>query len=250
MTIAGFDPSAAAGLLADLRVFAREGVYATAVITAVTAQNTRGVQDIMSIPAAMVARQFDSVADDITVHAAKAGMLYNRETIEVTARKMEEYALPNFVLDPVAISSSGTWLIEEKSLEVLRDLLLPRAKIVTPNKAETEMLAEMTVDSVRDMKRAAEKIHRMGCEFVLIKGGHLSGDAVDIVFDGEEYVEYRSGRIKGADVRGTGCAFSAAIAAALAKGSPPHDAIARAKSYIQEAIRGASEIGRGAAVLF
>jgi len=245
LTIAGSDSGGGAGIQADLKTFAALGIYGTSVITSVTAQNTLGVYGIFDLPAESVALQIDSVLTDIGADAAKTGMLSNPKIIEVVCQKVEEYNLNRLVIDPVMVSTSGHRLITAESQDVLIKKLLPLAYLVTPNVDEAGVIAKFEVKTMQDMKRAAKKITILGVANVLVKGGHLSGDAVDVLFDGSEFTCYRSERLPIKNTHGTGCTFSAAITAFLAKGNDLTSAVKAAKDYTTNALRYAYSVGSG-----
>ena len=245
LTIAGSDSGGGAGIQADLKTFAALGVYGVSVITAVTAQNTVGIAGIFDLPGEFVALQMDSVLTDIGADAAKTGMLSNPKIIEIVSRKVEEYELKRLVIDPVMISSSGHRLITAESQDVLIKRLLPLGYLVTPNLDEASVIANFDVKTVQDMEGAAEKIKTLGVANVLVKGGHLSGDAVDVLFDGSEFTCYRSERLPVPHTHGTGCTFSAAITAFLAQGRDLKSAVKAAKDYTTNALRYAYSVGNG-----
>jgi hydroxymethylpyrimidine/phosphomethylpyrimidine kinase len=245
MTIAGSDSGGGAGIQADLKTFAAHGVYGTSAITAVTAQSTVGVIDIHPVPTAIIAAQIDAVMGDIGADAAKTGMLATAEVIETVAAKIREHRIENWVCDPVMVAKSGDRLLEESAVEALKSLLLPLARVVTPNIPEAETMANMTIGERNDVREAARKIAALGPEVVVVKGGHLEGAAVDLVFDGEKFEEMTAERVATENTHGTGCTFSAAIAANLAKGLEPIDAIREAKSYITSALRASYAVGKG-----
>lgn len=245
LTIAGSDSGGGAGIQADLKTMTAFGVYGLSVITAVTAQNTLGVQGIHDLPADFVALQLDSVLGDIGAHAAKTGMLSNRDIISAVAAKLREYQVPNLVVDPVMMAKSGDPLLREDARDALVTEILPLATVVTPNIPEAEALSGMRIESLEDMKAAARKILELGPKAVLVKGGHRHEDAVDILYDGEVFREYPAVRLDQKHTHGTGCTYSAAIASCLARGLPLPRAVAVAKKYITRAIREGLAIGKG-----
>lgn len=249
LTIAGSDSSAGAGVFADLKVFNNLGVYGIAAITAITSQNTVGVQDIFCLPTERVAKQLDSILSDLTINAVKTGMLYSAEIIEVIKEKLLKYNVPKLVIDPVFISTSGRKLLLENAYTTLKARLFPLAEVVTPNIPEAEILTGLSIKSITQMKKAAETIHKMGCPNVVVKGGHLPDCATDVLFDGNQHVEFEAKRKNVNSIHGTGCVFSAVIAVELAKGRNVYDAVSCAKDYITRAIEQAIRIGRGRAVL-
>ena len=245
MTIAGSDSGAGAGIQADLKTFAALGVYGTSVITAITAQNTLGVTGVHEIPAKMVAAQIEAVISDIGADAVKTGMLSSTEIIETVARELNRFRVAKLVVDPVMVAKSGDRLLREDAVDALRRSLLPLATVVTPNIPEAETLASMRIDSAEDARRAAEKIVGMGAKAVVVKGGHLHGAAVDILYDGREYREFETARVDTRNTHGTGCTFASAIAAGLAKGLDVADAVALAKEYVTGAITHSLDVGQG-----
>ncbi len=244
LTIAGADSGGGAGIEADIKTFQAFGVYSMAAITSVTAQNTLGVQGIYDLPAEFVGMQIDSVMEDMGADAAKTGMLSNSNIIKTVSERISRYKI-KAVVDPVMVAKSGDLLLKEEARDALIHELLPLAFVVTPNLSEAEVITGLSLKSVDDMRRAAEAIRSLGAEYVLVKGGHLQGDAVDILYDGRDFSEYRSERIKTENTHGTGCTYSAAIASGIAKGKPLRVAISEAKSFVTEAIRNSLDIGKG-----
>jgi len=249
LTIAGSDSSGGAGIQADLKTITVLGGFGMSVITALTAQNTLGVQGIYEVTPDFVEKQFESVMTDVGVDAAKTGMLANAAVLRVVAENIRKYNIEKLVVDPVMVAKGGTLLIRGEFRETLIKELIPLAFVVTPNIPEAEVLAEMHIASVTDMKKAAKVIHDFCAKHVLVKGGHLSGDAVDVLYDGRHFHEFVSERIGEEGIHGTGCTFSAAIATELAKGQCVLDAIADAKAFITEVIRHACHIGGGHRVI-
>ena len=246
LTIAGSDSSAGAGIQADLKTFAALGVYGTCAITAITAQNTRGVTAVQETPPGIVAAQIDAVAADIRPDAVKTGMLASAPIIKVVAAKVREHGLPNLGVDPVMVAKSGDRLLRDDAVTVLRDLLLPLAAVVTPNLPEAEVLAGFAIESDDDVRRAAKEIVGLGAGAVVVKGGHReAAEAVDVLYDGANFREYSAPRIDTTSTHGTGCTFASAIAAYLARGEPLAEAVGQAKEYLTEALRRAYPIGGG-----
>jgi hydroxymethylpyrimidine/phosphomethylpyrimidine kinase len=246
--------SAGAGIQADLKTFAALGVYGTSAITAITAQNTRGVTAVQEMSPGIVAAQIDAVVADIRPEAVKTGMLASVPIIEVVAAKLKEHGLPNLVVDPVMVAKSGDRLLREDAVTALRDLLLPLAVVVTPNLPEAEVLAGLSIGSDEDARRAAEAIVGLGAGAVVVKGGHRpygrpsereAADALDLLYDGAAFREYSAPRIETTSTHGTGCTFASAIATYLARGDPLAEAVGRAKEYLTEALRRAYPIGGG-----
>ncbi|MCL5110550.1 MAG: bifunctional hydroxymethylpyrimidine kinase/phosphomethylpyrimidine kinase [Chloroflexi bacterium] len=245
LTIAGSDSGGGAGIQADLKTFAALGVYGMSVLTAVTAQNTVGVSAVHELPPDFVGAQLDAVLTDIGCQAAKTGMLANAGIIEMVARKVRQYAVPNLVVDPVMVAKSGDPLLRRDAVAVLKEILLPLAYVVTPNAPEAEEIVGRRLEGEEDFRRAAAEIQALGPRHVIIKGGHRPGEAVDLLYDGHEYREYRAPRLPSRHTHGTGCTFSAAIAALLARGLPVTEAVAGAKEYLTRAIEQSFPIGRG-----
>jgi hydroxymethylpyrimidine/phosphomethylpyrimidine kinase len=244
LTIAGSDPSGGAGIQADLKTFHQFGVYGEAAITLLTVQNSLGVSRVEVMPPDLVLEQIAAVLADIPPGAAKTGALGSVEVVRAVARAALDFAFP-LVVDPVMISKHGAPLLPESATLVIREELLPRAALVTPNVPEAEALTGLTIRTLDDMRQAACSIRAMGAQAVLIKGGHLDADATDILFDGSEWRDFPASRIPTRHTHGTGCTYSAAITAGLASGLPLADAVARAKRFIHEAIRTNPSLGRG-----
>lgn len=248
LTIAGSDSSGGAGIQADIKTITLLGAYASSVITALTAQNTLGVQEIMAVPPAFVARQLDSVLFDIKPDVIKTGMLYSAEVVRTVAERLRHYGTTRplvLIVDPVMYAKGGSPLLEEKAHGALMKELLPLATLVTPNLPETAELADMEVDSVGTMHEAAERIYKLGPKNVLVKGGHLSHDAIDVLYDGKQFSEFFAPRIQTRHTHGTGCIFASAIATFLALGDDLPTAIAAAKEFVSAAIETAVPIGGG-----
>jgi hydroxymethylpyrimidine/phosphomethylpyrimidine kinase len=245
LTIAGSDPSGGAGIQADLKTFHRFGVYGEAVVTLITVQNTVRVDRVECLDAELVLQQLRAVLDDIPPAAAKTGALGNAEIVRAVARAAAEFRFP-LVVDPVMVSKHGLPLVAEEAKAAFIECLLPAAFLVTPNLPEAEVLAGIKVRDRVGMRRAAERIRAMGPQAVLLKGGHLaSGAAVDILFDGEQWREFPAPRIDTRHTHGTGCTYSAAITAELARGCPLVEAVEHAKAFISEAIRTNPGLGSG-----
>jgi len=246
LTIAGSDSSGGAGIQADLKTFAALGVYGTSAITAVTAQNTLGVSSVFVLSADLVTAQIEAVAGDIEVHATKTGMLATAAVVEAAAAAIEELELPNVVVDPVMVAKSGDRLLDDDGIEMMRLELLPRARVVTPNIPEAEVLAGIRIDSADSAREAARRIKDFGPAAVVVKGGHREGDEiVDLLFDGVQFREYRTRRILTRHTHGTGCTFASAIAAALALGTDLPEATARAQAFVAGALSSGLSIGHG-----
>lgn len=246
LTIAGFDPSGGAGVIADVRTFAAFGCFPAAAVTSLTFQNTVSVSGALHQAGAAVRAQILPVIEDFTIAAVKTGMLPTRDVVLAVAAVFREYGLPAPVVDPVIRSTSGHPLVEQDALGAMVEAMFPIARLVTPNIPEAEVLAGLRIGDEESMRRAAASIRQTGARAVLIKGGHLEGDALDVLDDEGRVTEFRSERIPRGPTHGTGCILSAAIAACLADGSSLEDAIARAKRFVAEAIRRAPPLGRGA----
>lgn len=245
LTIAGSDPSGGAGIQADLRTFWNFGVYGLSVITSATVQNTAGVWALHPLPARFVARQIDTIFTDIEIQAVKTGMLHRASIVKAVCQELKRYKVQNLVVDPVMTATGGTALLDPQGVELLRADLLPLAKVVTPNLFEAQILmGKEPVRTVDGMKRAAERLWKLGPQFVLVKGGHLEEQAVDVLFDGSRFWEFRAERIP-PGAHGTGCVFSAAITASLAQGRDVPDAVQRAKQFITQAIASSIKLGKG-----
>ena len=247
VTIAGSDSGGGAGIQADLKTFAALGVYGASVITALTAQNTRGVVAIQDVPAEFIAAQIDAVFSDFAVGAVKIGMVSQRAAIEAVAAGLERWRQIPVVLDPVLISSSGQRLLAPDAVDVLKRLLIPRAKVLTPNLPEAAALLDAPLaDSEAAMRAQAEALLALGAETVVLKGGHASGaDSVDLVVDRCGATPLSLPRIATTNSHGTGCTFSAALAAGLAKGESVLDAARVAKHYVHQALAAANRLAIG-----
>ena len=246
LSIAGSDSIAGAGIQADLKTFACFNVYGTTAITALTAQNTQGVLDVITLPPEFVGKQIEAVVSDSGVDAAKTGMLGEGRIVKVVARKIERYGIP-LIVDPIVKAESGAPLLKEDAFEVLLEELIPLSKIVTPNIAEAERICGMEIKSVEDAEIAAKKIVRdFGCEAAVVKGGHLN--AVDVLYFNGRIHKFGSERVEGC-FHGTGCAFSAAITANIAKGVDVVSSVKIAKEFVNNAIRYALNVGKGCSCL-
>ncbi|MDO4288901.1 MAG: bifunctional hydroxymethylpyrimidine kinase/phosphomethylpyrimidine kinase [Eubacterium sp.] len=246
LTIAGSDSSGGAGIQADLKTFAAHGVYGMSVITAVTAQNTTGVFGVENISPKMVAAQLDAVFSDIVPDAVKIGMVSSGEIIEVIAEKLRQYQPRHVVLDPVMVATSGDALFEASAQQTLTERLMPLATIITPNLSEAQLLAGMTIVGREDMLAAARRIAAFYPGAILIKGGHLEGQAADLLWqpDAPEIWLFKD-RVETNNTHGTGCTLSSAIAANLALGHGLPEAVALAKDYVYGALAWGMDLGRG-----
>jgi hydroxymethylpyrimidine/phosphomethylpyrimidine kinase len=246
LTIAGSDSGAGAGIQADLKTFAALGVYGVSVITAITAQNTLGVRAVQEIDVDVVAAQLDALAEDFSIASLKTGMLSSAAIIEIVAAGLKRHALRGLVVDPVMIAKSGDRLLREDAVDTLRRTLLPLAAVVTPNIPEAEVLAGITIRARADRVAAGRAIMELGAHAVVIKGGHSDDDPiVDLLVDREGVREFRAARIATASTHGTGCTFSAAIAAALGRGEDLATAVGEARAYLSSALAQAPGLGRG-----
>jgi hydroxymethylpyrimidine/phosphomethylpyrimidine kinase len=247
LTIAGSDSGGGAGIQADLKTFAAHRVYGTSAITAVTAQNTRGVTAWEAVSTELVIAQIEAVATDLPPAAVKTGMLANAAIVEAVAAAVAELDLPNLVVDPVMIATGGDRLLDEGAIATIRIELLKAAEVVTPNIPEAEVLAELSIGDVGAMHRAARRLLSLGPRVVVLKGGHLEtgGEVIDVVCTRREVFELRGPRIETAHTHGTGCTLAAAIAARLARGDPAADAIRAARRYVEGALRHVPGLGSG-----
>jgi hydroxymethylpyrimidine/phosphomethylpyrimidine kinase len=245
LTVAGSDSGAGAGIQADLKTFAALGVYGTSALTAVTAQNTREVLAVAEVPEEVVALQIDAILEDIGADAVKTGMLSSQSIIETVADRIEAWGIEQLVVDPVMVAKSGDRLLQVDAIETLKHRLLPLAKIVTPNIAEAEAIVGCSIQTDDDARNAAVAIGEFGPRYVVLKGGHRDGAPVDLVFDGKLFIELSADRVETANTHGTGCTFSAAMAAYLARGLEPVEAIREAKCFITYALRASYRIGDG-----
>lgn len=249
LTIAGSDSGGGAGIQADLKTFMALDVYGTSVLTAVTAQNTLGVQAVVELSPEFVAQQFDSVLSDIGAHAAKTGMLASIPLVRMVSQKIQEYQLRQLVVDPVMVAKGGHPLLREEARRVLAEILLPLALVVTPNLHEASLLAGMEVNDRTSMEEAARRIKALGPACVVVKGGHLEQEACDLLFDGRSFRAYVSPKLDTVCTHGAGCTFSAAITAGLAKGQDVAEAVATAKTFVTKAMTAGFLIGQGHAPL-
>jgi hydroxymethylpyrimidine/phosphomethylpyrimidine kinase len=247
LTIAGSDSGGGAGIQADLKTFQELRVFGMSALTAVTAQNTLGVQGVYPLPPEAVAQQIESVGTDLGADAVKTGMLFSAEIIETVASKVKQFGWDRLVVDPVMIAKGGAPLLQEEAVSALKTYLLPLAMVVTPNIPEVEALTGLTIHTMEDRKEAAKRLHELGVKYVVIKGGHDDDgeETVDVLYDGSEFFYFTSKRIDTKHTHGTGCTFAAAITAELAKGKTVQEAVQTAKSFIQAAIEHELGIGHG-----
>lgn len=246
LTIAGSDSGGGAGIQADLKVFFALGCHGMSALTALTAQNTVGVTGISEVEPEFVIAQIEAVATDIGVDAAKTGMLASPAIVAAVAKAIEAHDIRQLVVDPVSVSKHRDQLLTDEAVATLRTRLFPLATLITPNLYETGLFLDRVVESLSDMRRAAQDLHALGPGAVLVKGGHLSGpQATDVFFDGDELVEITAPRYDTADTHGTGCALSAAITARLAHGDRVIDAVRFAKEFVAGAIQHGLRLGQG-----
>ncbi|MFW6237754.1 MAG: bifunctional hydroxymethylpyrimidine kinase/phosphomethylpyrimidine kinase [Halanaerobiales bacterium] len=246
LTVAGSDSGGGAGIQADLKTFSALGAYGMSVITAVTAQNTVKVMGITEIPPSMVEKQITAVLSDIGTDAVKVGMLAGKDIISAVSRRLEGQDVGPVVLDPVMVSESGHRLLNKGAEKALKEKLFPLAGLVTPNLAEASVLTGRQINNVEKMQKAAEEIYSLGPGAVLVKGGHLPGRAVDILFNGRQYHEIVRPRLEVENTHGTGCTYSSAIAVYLARGVNMAGAVEKARDYLQGTIKNGLDIGAGA----
>lgn len=247
LTIAGSDPTGGAGLQADLKVFRAFEVHGLSVVSAITAQNTKGVDYIYPVERDFLEKQLRILLSDIRPDATKIGMLYSRWAVEIVAEMLKGYPLSNLVIDPVTVSSSGMSLVDDGTLDAIREKLFSFSKVITPNIYEASVLTGIMIEDKNDMENAARALKDMGTETIVITGGHLEEIALDLYYDGE-FHDIESIKVKG-EYHGTGCAFSAAVTALLALGHIPLESVRRAKEFINNSIRKAYHPGRGMGLL-
>ena len=245
LTIAGSDSGGGAGIQADIKTFQELEVFGMSAITAITAQNTLGVQGVFPLSVEAVQQQIESIGEDIGTDALKTGMLFSSEIIQVVAEQIQHFQWRNVVVDPVMIAKGGAALLQREAVEALKKYLLPLATVITPNIPEAELLTGITIKKLADRKRAAQYLWDLGAAYVVIKGGHGEEELVYLLFDGKEFTEYQSKRIHTKNTHGTGCTFAAAVTAELAKGKSVKEAVQVAKSFIQVAIENQIKVGHG-----
>jgi hydroxymethylpyrimidine/phosphomethylpyrimidine kinase len=249
VTIAGSDSVGGAGIQADLKTFEAFGVFGASVVTAVTAQNTTGVAGVSAVGPEFVRLQWTSVFSDIGADGVKTGMLVDAEVIRVVAEELKRSGVHRIVVDPVMLAKDGTPLLREAAVRVLKRELIPIASLVTPNIPEAEALSETKITGIEDMEKAARTIFGLGCGAVLVKGGHLEGEPVDVLFSGDKTVLFQGKRIASVPAHGTGCTLSAAILANLIYGKSMEEAVRISKMYVAKAIRNGFHFGKGAVLL-
>ena len=248
LTIAGSDPTGGAGLQADLMVFKALGVNGVSIVSIITAQNTEGVVDIYELPAGSLASQITTLLNDLKPDALKTGMLYTTDNVTIISEHIESYALKNLVIDPVTVSSTGVPLAGEGLTEALKKYLFPLARVITPNINEAALFSGVNIRSDKDLKEAAVRLMGLGPKSVIITGGHMKDTAMDLLYDGEEFMTLENDQIYG-EFHGTGCAFSAAITACLALGYSLKESFIEAKDVVYKAMKSAKSPGKGLKIL-
>jgi hydroxymethylpyrimidine/phosphomethylpyrimidine kinase len=249
LSVAGSDSGGGAGIQADLKTFHSLGVYGATIITALTAQNTVGVQKAVAVEPELVKAQFDAVFNDLNISALKTGMLANSEVIKAVVEKLREQKVPWVVIDPVLAATSGDLLLEKEAVSTVIKELIPIGNIITPNIPEAEILTGIKIDNFKHLEQAALKILGYGADYVLIKGGHASGDAVDYLFNKEKCHRFSAARVGQGSLHGTGCTLSAAICAYLSKTDDLVKSVQLAKNYVTRAINECFSVGKGSKVL-
>lgn len=247
LTIAGSDSGGGAGIQADLKTFQELEVFGMSALTAVTAQNTLGVHGVYPMTPEAVISQIQAIGDDMGTDAIKTGMLFNAEIIEAVAGQIKKYKWETIVVDPVMIAKGGASLLQNEAISALKKFLLPHALVITPNIPEAEVLTGMTIHTAHEKQEAAKKLFELGVKNIIIKGGHDEdpAESTDLLFDGSEFYTFTSRRMNTKNTHGTGCTFSAAITAELAKGVNIYDAVVTGKGFIQAAIEDQIDIGHG-----
>lgn len=245
LSIAGTDPTGGAGIHADLKTFQESDVYGMAAITSVVAQNTLGVEDVHHLPVPFIEKQINAVINDITPDAVKTGMIATAEMMELIGDMLKNQSV-HYVIDPVMIAKSGDPLMEASSRRTMRDVLVPLGSVVTPNIPEAEDLTDMQIQDTEDAKKAAKIIvHELGAKAAVVKGGHLEGEAIDILYDKQDFYHFSSPRFDTKHSHGTGCTFSAVVTAELAKGRTIWEAVEKGKRFISDAINYSLRLGKG-----
>jgi hydroxymethylpyrimidine/phosphomethylpyrimidine kinase len=250
LTIAGSDSSSGAGIQSDLKTFLNHGLYGLSVVTAVTAQNTLGVQTSFEIPQEMIEAQLKSIFDDFEIDAIKTGMLSSEKVVEVVSNYLRNKTHIKIIVDPVLVSKNGYVLLNEKGIDLIRTRLFPLSFLVTPNVPEAEILSGIKINTADDIESAAKQIFNYGCRNVLIKGGHMPESAgmkkgVDVLYNGKKFYLFKSKFIKSYNTHGIGCVFSAAVASNIALGGTIKSSIVEAKAYLVESLKKSQKIGKG-----
>ena len=251
LIIAGSDSGGGAGIQGDIKTVTCLGGYAASAITALTAQNTMGVYGVLDVPEKFIEQQIRLVLDDIGADALKTGMLSKASIVEVVADTISDYSDIPLVLDPVMFAKGGAPLLAKEAIDTLKSLLIPLARIITPNVPEAEFLADMEIKNTADMRNAAEKIMRMGCEAVLVKGGHLESEILsDVLLTTHGETIYTQTRIASKNTHGTGCALASAIATEIGRGLELPEAVAKARDFVRGAIENSPQIGKGSGAMW
>ncbi len=245
LSIAGSDCSGGAGIQADLKTFSAHGVFGMSVIVSVVAENTSRVIGIQDVTPDMIQKQIDAVFEDIEVDAVKIGMLSTSSCMEAVAEKLRQYEPKNIVVDPVMYAKNGCPLMNPDAVDTLIKVIIPRSDVLTPNIPEAEKISRIEIRNAGDMETAAKRIYEMGCKNIIIKGGHATGSATDVLYDGGRFYHYETRRINTKNTHGTGCTFSSAIASNLALGLSVPEATQSAKRYVTTAIEHSLAIGKG-----
>jgi hydroxymethylpyrimidine/phosphomethylpyrimidine kinase len=249
VTVAASDSSGGAGIQADLKTITLMGSFAMSVITALTAQNTKGIVEIRKVPGSLVGRQLDAVLSDIGADAVKTGALIDSRIIDVVARRIKTYKCSTVVVDPVMASTSGTSLLARAAYPSFKKKIIPLASIITPNLYEAALLTGQKVEKRAQMKTAAQKLHQLGARNALVTGGHLKGRPIDILYDGKDFYEFDAERVTTRNTHGTGCTLAAALTTLIAQGTPLLEALVKAKAFVSTAIRTALDLGKGSDLL-
>ena len=246
LTIAGSDPSGGAGIQADLKALSANNVFGMSILTSITAQNTCGVSSVFHLPSSIIQAQLDAIFSDISVTTIKTGMLATVEIMTTVSHALATQRIEHLVVDPVMVAKGGHVLLDNEAISTLKDALCPQATLITPNIHEAEVLSGTTIKTLAEARNAAKIIHQLGCQHVLIKGGHLSEQpGTDLLYDGRFFRMFKAEFIQTKHTHGSGCTLASAIAAQLAKGKSMADAIEAAKTYTTEAIRHGFSLGQG-----
>lgn len=248
LTIGGSDPTAGAGVQIDLKVFNALGCYGISVITSITSQNTYEFSSVYPLPEEVLIEQFETLLKDIKPHGAKTGMLYTEQAVKCVAKYIKKYKIKNLVIDPVITSTTGTKLLLDEALQILKTELIPLSKAITANIPEAEILTGIKIKKLDDMYKSAEALFHMGTKLAIIKGGHFNNKVPDLLFDGKEFFLVEGEKIEG-QFHGTGCAFSSAFVSFLCKGYKPDEALKESKKFVSELIRKSLKIGKGMKIL-
>lgn len=248
LTIASSDSGSGAGIQADIKTFAAMGVFGTSVIVALTAQNTKEVRSVFAVDVKFIEDQLDVIFEDFDIKAIKIGMLFDEKIIAIVSQKLQQYKAQNIVLDPVMISKSGAKLLKDTSIKMMKEKLMPIASLITPNIPEAMELTGTKIENIKEMEEAARLISELGCKNVLLKGGHLKDEIItDVLYNENNFYYFKSQKIATKNTHGTGCTYSSAIAANLAKGFDMVQAVSKAKEYVFNTIKHADKlmVGKG-----